>query len=351
MIYIILIMSRRKLNTLSLVPSELPVRENTPWTEYAILQSDGLHAKWGWRVVPYRDEWYIPQAAKINSAINQFNTIVDLYNKDIDRGVWGDYGSIHLPNQYTSGETMAQPVKWLNDAISSIKNGFNQIREGYSVYLSEEKAKAEAQRQKERVEAEVKRHKEESQRQVLEKAKEENYKINELERQLKEEKDKNQKLIVENKNLKEKINTLNKEIEQIEGLKDKINKLNKELNEIKELNIKMEKDLSQKNIEIQKLSSQQNKDYYDISSLKPDDKIITVNFVSMGSDDIGHYSLICKKRDLFVRIEERLFEDFPQFKNHETYFETNGKRIKRYQTIEQNKIKTNDIINIFIVEE
>ena len=231
MIYIILIMLRRKLNRLSLVPNKLPVSENTPWTEYTILQSDGLHAKWGWRVVPYRDEWYIPQAAKINSAIKQFNTIVDLYNKDIDRGVWGDYGSIHLPNQYTSGETMAQPVKWLNDAISSIKNGFNQIREGYSVYLSEEKAKAEAQRQKERVEAEDKRHKEESQRQVLEKAKEENYKINELERQLKEEKDKNQKLIIENKNLKE-IN----------------NKLNEELNQIKELKQKLENDLTKKKV-------------------------------------------------------------------------------------------------------
>ena len=132
-----------------------------------------------------------------------------------------------------------------------------------------------------------------------------------------------------------------------------INKLNVELNQIKELKQKLENDLTQKDNEIQKLISQikNQKDYYDISSLKPDDKIIAVNFVSMGNNDIGHYNLVGKGRDLFVRLEERLYDDFPQFKNYETYFEVNGKRIKRFQTLEQNKIKNNDIINIFIIEE
>ena len=132
-----------------------------------------------------------------------------------------------------------------------------------------------------------------------------------------------------------------------------INKLNIELDKIKELKQKLENDLTQKDKEIQKLLSQikNKKDYYDISSLKPDDKIIGVNFVSMGSNDIGHYNLVGKSRDLFVRLEERLYEDFPQFKNYETYFEVNGKRIKRFQTLEQNNIKTNDIINIFIIED
>ena len=40
----------------------------------------------------------------------------------------------------------------------------------------------------------------------------------------------------------------------------------------------------------------------------------------MGNNDIGHYNLICKNRDLFVRLEEILYNDFPQFKEHETYF-------------------------------
>ena len=52
-----------------------------------------------------------------------------------------------------------------------------------------------------------------------------------------------------------------------------------------------------------------------------------------------------------MKLEERLYEDFQQFKNYETYFEVNGKRIKRFQTLEQNHIKNNDIINIFIIDE
>ena len=157
--------------------------------------------------------------------------------------------------------------------------------------------------------------------------------IKDLKKQLKEEKDKNLKLINENNILKNTIDNLNKELEQIKGIKQSL-----------------ENDLAQKDIEIQKLRSQKSNDYFDISSLKSNDKIIGVNFVSMGINDIGHYSLVCKTRDLFVNLEERLYNDFPQFKNYETYFEVNGKRIKRFQTLEQNKIKNKDIINVFIIE-
>ena len=157
--------------------------------------------------------------------------------------------------------------------------------------------------------------------------------IKDLKRQLKEEKDKNLKLINENNILKNTIDNLNKKLEQIKGIKQNL-----------------ENDLAQKDIEIQKLRSQKSNDYFDISSLKSNDKIIGVNFVSMGINDIGHYSLVCKTRDLFVNLEERLYNDFPQFKNYETYFEVNGKRIKRFQTLEQNKIKNKDIINVFIIE-
>ena len=157
--------------------------------------------------------------------------------------------------------------------------------------------------------------------------------IKDLKRQLKEEKDKNLKLINENNILKNTIDNLNKELAQIKGIKQK-----------------MENDLVQKDIKIQKLLSQKSNDYFDISSLKSNDKIICANFVSMGNNDIGHYSLVCKTRDLFVNLEERLYNDFPQFKNYETYFEVNGKRIKRFQTLEENKIKNNEIINIFIIE-
>ena len=110
--------------------------------------------------------------------------------------------------------------------------------------------------------------------------------------------------------------------------------------------------MNKKNNEIQQLLIKNNntKDKYKITSINPGEEIIGLNFVSMGNQDIMNYNLVCKNVDLFVRLEERLYEDFPQFKEYETYFEVNGKRIKRFKTIEQNKIKTNDVINIFTID-
>ena len=88
-----------------------------------------------------------------------------------------------------------------------------------------------------------------------------------------------------------------------------------------------------------------------ISSLKPGEKILAVNFVSMGFQDIGHYCLPCKNTDLFVKLEEKLNKDYPQLKDKETYFLVNGRRIKRFKTLDENKIKSNDIINLFLIED
>ena len=114
----------------------------------------------------------------------------------------------------------------------------------------------------------------------------------------------------------------------------------------------LENELNKKNNEIQQLLIKNNntRDNYEITSIKPGEKIMAINFVSMGNNDIGHYNLMCKNIDLFIRLEERLYKDFPQFKEYETYFEVNGKRIKRFKTIEQNNIKTNDVINIFTID-
>ena len=153
------------------------------------------------------------------------------------------------------------------------------------------------------------------------------------------EKNKNQELIKENNILKEKLKKL--DINNIQDLKNKIKLLEKELNK--------------KNEEIQQLLSQNNnninQEKYKITSINPGEEIMCINFVSMGNQDINNYGLVCKNTDLFVRTEERLYEDFPQFKKYETYFEVNGKRIKRFQTLSENNIKDKNVINLFIIEE
>ena len=70
----------------------------------------------------------------------------------------------------------------------------------------------------------------------------------------------------------------------------------------------------------------------------------------MGIQDIINYCLPCKNTDLFVRLEEKLYQDFPQFKDYETYFEVKTRRIKRFKTLDENKINCNDIISVFIID-
>ena len=155
--------------------------------------------------------------------------------------------------------------------------------------------------------------------------------INKLKKQLYDERNKNQILTNENNNLKNIINNLKKENEKIKQLEYELNK---------------------KNIEIQNIQNINNRNNeYTLTSFKPGEKIMVVNFATMGSQDIGHYALACKNTDLFVRLEERLYKDYPKYKNYETFFEINTKRIKRFKTLDENKIKNNDIITIFIIEE
>jgi hypothetical protein len=88
----------------------------------------------------------------------------------------------------------------------------------------------------------------------------------------------------------------------------------------------------------------------EITYINPGEKIMAINFVSMGNQDITNYCLPCKNTDLFVRLEEKLYQDFPDFKNYETYFEVNSRRILRFKTMDENKIKSNDLINVFRIE-
>ena len=160
--------------------------------------------------------------------------------------------------------------------------------------------------------------------------------IVDLKKQLNDEKEKNKKLLVENNNLKEKIKELDNEINKIQGLEKQIKLLQNKL--------------EQKNIEIQNILKA-NKKPYEITSIEPGEKIIVVNFVSMATQEISNFGLECKNTDLFVSLEERLYEEFPQFKASDAYYLVNTKRIKRFLTLEQNGIKRNDIISIYFIEE
>ena len=121
--------------------------------------------------------------------------------------------------------------------------------------------------------------------------------------------------------------------------------------------------LKEKNKELEKLVDEQKQEIDDYIfklnnlsennqaiSFKTGDKIISVLFMTQGNQDIINYSMPCKAKDLFVRLEERLYQDFPKYRNVETFFMVNANRILRFKTLEENKIKSNDIISLFTIE-
>ena len=58
--------------------------------------------------------------------------------------------------------------------------------------------------------------------------------------------------------------------------------------------------------------------------------------------------MICKNTDLFSRLEIELYkvEEYKEFKQTENYFIVNGKKINRFETLEENGIKNSDIITL-----
>ena len=67
------------------------------------------------------------------------------------------------------------------------------------------------------------------------------------------------------------------------------------------------------------------------------DDIVIVNFTSM--DQIVHLSLKCIKTEIFAHIEEKLYKEYPDYKETNNYFLSQGKQILRFKTIEENNIK------------
>ena len=85
-------------------------------------------------------------------------------------------------------------------------------------------------------------------------------------------------------------------------------------------------------------------------NIKPGEKIISINFTSV-DQHINNYSIPCKNTDIFVRLEEQLYEDFPEYKDKETFFMKNAKKIKRFKSLEENNIKKNDVLMLYIYDE
>ena len=84
-----------------------------------------------------------------------------------------------------------------------------------------------------------------------------------------------------------------------------------------------------------------------VQNVQTDEEFISVNFASMASQDIINYSIVCKQSWLFSKLEEKLYKDFPQYNNPDTYFMINANMIERNKTLKENNIRNNSVVNVF----
>ena len=61
-------------------------------------------------------------------------------------------------------------------------------------------------------------------------------------------------------------------------------------------------------------------------------------------------SFTCQKDERVVRIEEKLYDEYPEFKDLNTYFTVNGRTVKRFRSMLENNIRDNDKILLNIYE-
>ena len=151
-----------------------------------------------------------------------------------------------------------------------------------------------------------------------------------------------------NKDLKNKI----KENENI--ICDSKNEINNLINKNKLLeNYKNEKIISNNNkdeiIELMKKLEIKNKEINELKSkigfdLKEGENLMTIIFISV--DQQIHYSIICKDTDNFSKIEIMLYDKYPEYKKSENYFLYKGKKINRFETIEENGIEYSALITL-----
>ena len=132
-------------------------------------------------------------------------------------------------------------------------------------------------------------------------------------------------------------NFFNKEKEKIKHLKDEYNKI--AYDDIKRKKLLLDKfKFYENNINELKLN-------FDVL-LKSEGKIFSVNFISL--DETVHYSVICKNKDKFSKIESMFYDKYPEYKGTKNYFIVNGQKIDISKNLDENGIKNGDIITLKI---
>ena len=140
-------------------------------------------------------------------------------------------------------------------------------------------------------------------------------------------------------NLKNELTKAKKIIEQqkltINDLQNKLNNNTTIINNLNNTINNYQNIINQKDVELNNFRAQLNNNINIQKNVNFDD-IMCVNFIS--SDQNVHYAASCLKTNTFAEIEEKLYKQYPQYRETNNNFIANGTQVLRFKTIAENKI-------------
>ena len=80
-----------------------------------------------------------------------------------------------------------------------------------------------------------------------------------------------------------------------------------------------------------------------------DEEKIKINFSSL--DQKVKISLLCSNYEIFAEIEEKLYQKFPEYRETNNCFFSNGEQILRFKTIEENKLENGKTVILVVPNE
>ena len=128
-------------------------------------------------------------------------------------------------------------------------------------------------------------------------------------------------------------------------LQNQLNSINNSNNNNLSLIKKLQNNLSIKEQELNQLKN--NLNFNQFKTNNENKWGFAISFRS--NDQTINYPMVCNEKDIISRLEEELYNEFPKYKDYNTYLTCNGVILKRFRTIGENNIKKGDaiLVNIY----
>ena len=122
----------------------------------------------------------------------------------------------------------------------------------------------------------------------------------------------------------------------IRELQNKLNTYNTTINNLNNNINFYKKIISKKDLELNNLKLQLQNNINNTQKNINYDDIMVVNFISTAQN--VHFAAKCLKTNTFAEVEEKLYKQYPQYRESNNTFIANGTTVLRFKTIAENNI-------------